>query len=114
MQLKSAKISTSVINTALLAIVLLVVIFQIYASLVPTAQAAGDTMGDAAKCSVAGGYYNTSQTACLNGTTPADTAVVSYAAIPLSGIFSSTGIVFVLIMAALIILVVKSFMPKGK
>jgi len=114
MKLKNAKLKTSILNTALLAIVLLVVLFQIYASLVPEAQAAGNQLADAERCSVAGGFYNTSQAACLNGTTPADTAAVSFAAIPLSGILSGTGVVFVIIMAALVVLVVKSFMPKGK
>ena len=38
---KKGGMSTGIINTAILAIVLLVVLFQLYASLVPTAQTAG-------------------------------------------------------------------------
>ena len=77
---KKGKLGTSVLNTAILAIILLVVLFQIYAELVPEAQSAGDT---------------------LNAT-----------GVPLGNLFVSTGVVFVIIMAALLILVVKAFMPS--
>ena len=109
---KKAKLNQTILNTALLGIVLLVVLFQIYANIIPDAQSAGDTMGDSARCSAAGGFYNISQNLCLNGTTPADTAVVSYSAIPLSGLFSGTGVVFIIIMAALVVLIVKSYVSK--
>ena len=75
-------LATNVLNTAVLAIVLLVVLFQLYSQLIPTAQTAGDAL-------------------CNSGA-------------PLGGLFAGTGVVFVIIMAALIILVVKAFMPGGK
>lgn len=78
---KTGKLSTGTLNTAILAIVLLVVLFQLYATLVPTAQAAGDTLN-------------------LTG-------------VPLGSLFSGNGVVFIIIMAALVILVVKTFMPSG-
>lgn len=111
---KTARLSTGVLNIAILGIVLLVVLFQLYAELVPEAQAAGDLLGDATKCTDAGGFFNTSQTACLNGTNPEDIGVVGFSGIPLSGLFSGTGVVFVIIMAALIVLVVKAYLPSGK
>ena len=40
------KISTGVLNTAILGIVLLVVLFQLYAQLVPEAQASGDSLNN--------------------------------------------------------------------
>jgi len=79
---KQGKLGTSVLNTAILAIILLVVLFELYANLVPTAQTAGNTL-------------------CNSG-------------VPLGGLFNSTGVVFVIIMAALLILVVTAFIPKGK
>ena len=79
---RKGKLNTGVLNTAILAIILLVVLFQIYAELVPEAQTAGDT---------------------LNAT-----------GVPLGGLFTSEGVVFVIIMAALLILVVKAFMPGTK
>lgn len=79
---KVGALTTSTLNTAILAIVLLVVLFQLYAELVPEAQAAGDTL--------------------------------NASGVPLGNLFTSDGVVFVIIMAALIIVVVRAFMPKGK
>lgn len=111
---KFGVLKPGVLNTAILSIVLLVVLFQIYANLVPTAGAAGDSLGNAATCSSAGGFFNSTQQLCLNGTGIADTAQVSFQSIPLSGLFSATGIVFLIIMAALILLVVRNFLPGSK
>ncbi len=79
---KAGRLSTGVINTAILAIVLLTVLFQLYADLVPTAQEAGDELNSSG--------------------------------VPLGNLFVGSGIVFLIIMAALIILVVKSFMGGGR
>lgn len=84
MKSKKGKLSTGFLNSAILAIVLLVVLFQLYAELIPEAQDAGDSLNT----SLAGGN--------------------------LGPLFVGTGVVFTIIMAALIILVVKSFMPGGK
>ena len=78
---KAGRLGTNILNTSILAIVLLVVLFQLYADLVPEAQAAGDTLNESG--------------------------------VPLGGLFVGRGIVFLIIMAALVILVVKSFMPSG-
>lgn len=82
--MKSTKgnLNTGILNTAILGIVLLVVLFQLYAQLIPVAQTAGDTL-----CSTSA---------------------------PLSGLFSASGVVFIIIMASLIILVVKAFLPGKK
>jgi hypothetical protein len=79
---KKGKLSVGVLNTAILAIVLLTVLFQLYANLVPEAQTAGNTL-------------NTS-------------------GVPLGTLFAGSGVVFYIIMGALIILVVKAFMSGGK
>jgi len=79
---RKGKLNTGVLNTAILAIILLVVLFQIYAELVPEAQTAGDTLNETG--------------------------------VPLGSLFTSQGVVFVIIMAALLILVVKAFMPGTK
>lgn len=75
---RTGKLSTAILNTAILAIVLLVVLFNLYAELVPEAQSAGDD---------------------LNAT-----------GVPLGSLFTSDGMVFIIIMAALLIVVVRSFM----
>ena len=79
---KMGALGTGVLNTAILGIVLLVVLFQLYAQLVPEAQTAGDAL--------------------------------NASGVPLGGLFTSSGIIFVIIMAALVILVVKSFMPSSR
>ena len=75
---KKAKMQTGILQTAIMGLVLLVVLFQLYADLVPEAQSAGDTL--------------------------------NASGVPLGSLFVSSGIVFVIIMAALVILVVKSFL----
>ena len=76
---KAAVLKPSILNTAILGLVLLVVLFQLYATLVPEAQSAGDDL------------------AATN--------------VPLGGLFVGSGVVFVIIMAALVILVVRAFLP---
>lgn len=108
---KRGDLTEKTIGIAVTAIVLLVVLFQLYATLVPEAQAAGNSLGDAASCGNAGGFFNTSQTACLTNSSPTGTTI-SFSTIPLSGLFSGTGVVFVIILAALIVLVVRSFLTS--
>ena len=78
MQNKAGKIGTAMIEQAILAIVLLVVLFKLYASLVPEAQTAGDEL--------------------------------NASGVPLGSLFSGSGIVFLIIMASLVFVVVKSFL----
>lgn len=107
-----AGITTKIISSAILALIVLVVLFNVYAQIIPEAQGAGDSLGDSARCSAAGGFFNESQSACLNGTNPADTAGVTFSTIPLSGLFVGTGVVFVIVIAALVVLVVKSLLTQ--
>lgn len=79
---RKGALGTGMLGQAILGIVLLVVLFQLYAELVPEAQTAGDAL--------------------------------NASGVPLGGLFTSSGIVFVIIMAALLIVVVMSFLPKGK
>ena len=81
---KKGKLSTGMLNTAVLGIVLLVVLFQLYAELIPEAQDAGDDL-------------NTS----LSGEN-------------LGPLFVGGGVIFTIIMAALIIVVITSFLPGKK
>lgn len=111
---------SGILNTAILAIILIVVLFQSYAEIMPEAQDSGDTLGDEYQCETAASttcFYNASRAiACTeNNETAGDTTVcTSYEAIPLGGVFSGTGVIFVVVMAALLILVVKAFLHGGK
>lgn len=66
------------IETGIISIVLLVVLFRMYATLVPEAQTAGDELNQSG--------------------------------VPLGDLFGATGVVFLIIMGALIFIVVKSFL----
>lgn len=69
------------IKTAIIAMILLVVMFQVYATLIPTAQEAGDELNASGA--------------------------------PLGNFFVSTGVIWLLIMAALVFVVITAFWPKG-
>jgi len=75
-------LGTAMINQAILGIVLLVVLFKLYAELVPEAQSAGNDL-------------NTS-------------------GVPFGSLFTGNGVVFIVIMAALVIVVIKAFMGGKK
>jgi len=77
---KAGKLGTGMLNNAIIGIVMLVVLFKLYAVLVPEAQTAGDD---------------------LNAT-----------GVPLGSLFTSSGIVFVIIMVALLVVIVRSFLAK--
>lgn len=80
---KKGALNNSMLNQAIIGIVLLVVLFKLYGALVPEAQLAGDELNSSG--------------------------------VPLGSLFTGSGIVFIIIMAALVIVVVRAFMPgKGK
>lgn len=111
------KLQTSVVSYAIIGIIILTVLFSVYAAMMPTAQTAGNRFNDSATCSAAGGVYctnltpNDCYTACRNNVS-ASSPVIAYNSIPLNTIFSGTGVVFVLVMAALLIIVIKAFISK--
>ena len=75
-----AGLNENQIEKAIFAIILLVVAFKVYATMLPEAQTAGDELNSSG--------------------------------VPLGSLFASSGVVFLIIMAALIILIVRNFMPK--
>lgn len=77
---KTGKLTTGSLNSAIIGIVLLVVLFKLYASLVPEAQSAGDELNDSG--------------------------------VPLGSLFTSNGVIFIIMMVGLVVVVVKSVMPK--
>ena len=79
---KLGALSTGMLNQAIIAIVMIVVLFKLYASLVPEAQTAGDEL--------------------------------NASGVPLGSLFSSDGIIFIIIMVALLIVIVRAIMGKGK
>lgn len=81
LQSKKGGLHTGVLVGAIEAIILVVVLFKVYATMVPTAQSAGNE---------------------LNAT-----------GVPFGNFFAGNGLVFILIMVALVLTVVGAFLPKG-
>ena len=110
---KKGKLNMGLLNTVVLSIILITVLFQVYAEVIPEAQTGGDDLGDAARCADVGCHYNATGVSgdeCQLNSTDISTCTASTQSIPLAGLFGSTGIVFTIIIAALLILVVKSSM----
>ena len=110
---KAQMLTSKILTSFVIGIIVLIVLFSAYAAILPDAQSAGDSLGDAQRCSDATGFFNITQDACLTNSSPTGTSQ-SFAAIPLSSLFSGTGVAFVIVMAALIILVVKSYISGKK
>ena len=79
LRIMARKLGMDSLNTAIIGIVLIVVLFQLYSALVPEAQAAGDSL--------------------------------NASGVPLGSLFTGSGVVFIIIMASLVVVVVRSFMP---
>ena len=112
---KKGKLNFNILNSAVLVIVILVVLFSAYAAIIPEAQTGGDSLGDSEVCAASSCTYNASgsPSTCQWNTTNTSECPNDYDYIPLSSLFSSTGVVFVVVMAALLVLVIQSFMKKG-
>jgi len=110
-----AGLNNKAVNTFIVAIVTVIVLFAAYTAIYPTAAEAGDAMNDSNQCSDASCFYNASRSiACTaNNVTAGDTASCTTAnSIPLSGLFSGTGVLFIIIAAALMIGIVLGFIRK--
>ena len=108
-----AKLNQATVSSVVLTVILIIVVFKSYAVIVPEAQAAGDEMGDSAVCADASGVWNTTSLTCNNQTgNPALGTSVDYNSVPLNGLVSTNGVVFLLVMAALLFTLAKNIMPK--
>lgn len=109
------------IESIVLMIILVIVLFSMYSSLVPEVQSAGDSMNDSNRCADVGCAWNdTSYTshgfACvINSSLEGNaTACGESTEIPLSGLFSGKGIMILLVMVGLLLTVLRTVLPKGK
>lgn len=108
----------SAIMVGVAALITLVVVFNVYSELVPEAQEAADSMNVSQRCAAVGCTYNETdnlQTTsdCRNNISAEAVDCGSIYEIPLSGLLSGSGMIFIIIMAALLIIIVRSFI-KGK
>jgi len=113
---KKAKLNQAMIGGVVFSIVALVVLFVVLSVLIPEAQTAGDTMNDSNRCDSVGCFYNSSATpTCSFNSTLQTTACGNNAnTIPLSSLFASSGVVFVIVMAIMLIIIIGAFLKKKK
>ena len=109
-------VSTATATKWTAVIVGLLILFSIASALLPEAQSAGDGLSDTNLCNNNGCFYNATQatpctasagdqaTACPQGTS----------SFPLSSLFSGTGVLFLIISAALVFLVLGSVYNKRR
>ncbi len=95
------------INIVISFLVVVTVLLFLFNDLVPEVRQSGDQFGDTERCAVVGGFFNTTQSLCLNGTNPSDTAIIGFQPIPLSSLFSGNGVVVILIMLFLLITIAR-------
>jgi hypothetical protein len=92
-----------------------IIVFSVLASMMPVAQTSGDSLSDSSLCSAAGCFYNStrSNSCSISNVTGSDlTRCATATSVPLSGLFSGTGIIFIIIMASMIILIIRHVMIK--
>ena len=120
---KKAQTLGKKIEAGAIIIIIVVVLFLIYAEMVPEAQTAGDKLNDSNRCEAVGCYYNTTTSAesgltadCANNNSPSSLQCANNlgSGIPLGGLFRASGIVFLIIMVGLLIIILKTVLPKGK
>ncbi len=121
---KKAQALNKKIEAGAIIVIIVVVLFLLYASLVPEAQKAGDSFNASNLCSQVGCFYNASlldespavsTNACRqeNASNTSNTCFASHT-VPLSGLFRADGIVFLIIMVALLLIILKTVLPKSK
>ncbi len=110
------------IEVVVIVIITIVVLFQIFAGIVPEAQSAGDTMSDDTICQNTGCVVNSSLTPTCQtnrsqqgfGLNSSVGCTAPLQNIPLASLFGSSGIVILLLMVALFLGALKIVMPKSK
>ncbi len=105
-------LNRKLIQGILLSIIIIVVLFKVYASLIPEVQSAGADLNDTRQCVSQGFFFNETATVCQ--TSENDSSTQAFTSIPLSGIFSQGGIVILLLMIFLIILILKDVLKGQK
>lgn len=110
---KKGKLTRQTVISGMILLIITVILFSVYASLIPEAQSAGNELGDASRCATDGGYWNITLDGCYTNTSTTAVAY-DYSGVPLSSLFSGSGMVFLIIMAGLVMLIVTSIFPKKK
>lgn len=100
----------SKVNTMVMVLIVIVVLFSTLAAMIPVAQDTGDSLTDEGACEDEGHYWNTSTEVCQYNST--NTTAMDYSSVPLGNLFGGNGIVFIIVMAGILILVIMSVMRQ--
>ena len=115
---KGQKINTGTIEQAILVIVIIIVLFSIYAAMIPEAQTAGNSLNDSNRCNAISCTYNATSDVCQYNTTFAGNSSLACSnpggTIPLASLFGGAGVVFTILMAVLLIIVIGGLLSKKK
>lgn len=104
---KTGKFDAKTVNVAIMTIIVIAALLSIYAAVVPTGQSAGDDLADSGQCTSQGGYWNDTQATCYNTSDINAQAEQAFREVPIGNLFGGNGIVFLLLMVALFILIVR-------
>ena len=120
---KKAQALNKNIEAGAILIITVIVLFLLFAALVPEAQTAGDSLNlnISDRCNDVGCFYNATDNVnttvdCKIDLTVNATACTNALAsvIPLSSLFGSGGIVFLLVMVFLLLMILRTVLPKSK
>ncbi len=98
-------------------IITIVILFNLFSSLMPEVQSAGTELQDSDICAESGCFFNSTLTpSCVINSSQEGTGFCQndFNTIPLSSLFSSTGVVVLLLMVFLLIGVLRLALPSRK
>lgn len=104
-------------NAAIILIILIGVLLSVYSIMIPEAQQAGDLFNTSNQCNARGCFYNWTTDVCQFDAANASKGFCIFPSnVPFAQSFSSTGIVFAVVMAGLFLIILKSlfFGKNGK
>ncbi len=106
------------VQTGAVIVISIVVLFQIFATLVPEAQSAGDQFSDATKCGEAACFFNsTSAVSCLINSSAEGAGITcpnAVETVPLASVFGGSGVIILLLMVALFLGIIALVMPSRR
>lgn len=104
------------ITVAVTVIISVVVLFTLFADLIPEAQSAGDEFSDDNKCVEAGCIVNnTFSNTCRNDTIPTSEACTfDIETVPLASLFGGSSVIILLLMVTLFLGIISLVMPKSR
>lgn len=104
----------NIIVSIIVLLIIVIVAISVAAVLIPQAGIAGDSLNASNRCASEGCFFNATTDLCQDASA-SPTACPVGTTVPLSGLFSSNGVVFVIIMASILLIILfVAFGPLAK